>query len=100
MYSNMDLQVTKQALIAKALATGVLPVAVQLCLPGREDVAWEKLAADHLLAVAKAKHFGVTPPSVLLPTERLEQEYNRIDQMQVSMKDMMNSVHEADDAGR
>lgn len=98
MFTNLDLQVTKQALKAKAAATGVLPVAVTLCLPGREDVAWEKLAADHLLAVAKARHFGMKPPSVLTPTERLEEEYDQLNQLPVSLQDLMRSTHEADDA--
>ena len=97
MYTNMDLQVTKQALIAKAEATGVYPLAVQLVLPDRQDVAWSKLAADHLMAVAKAKHFGIRPPSVLTPTEKLDEEYERLSQLTVSLQDLMNSTHEADD---
>lgn len=100
MYTNLDLQVTKQVLKAKAAATGVLPLAVQLCLPGREDVAWDKLAADHLIAVAKANHFGMKPPNVLTPTKRLEEEYDKLDQTQVSIPELMQSTHEADDGGR
>jgi len=93
----MDLQVTKMALKAKAEATGVYPLAVRLCLPQSQDVAWDRLAADHLLAVAKAKHFGLPVPSVLTPTERLESQYDELAQYTVSYKDLMNATHEADD---
>lgn len=98
MFTNLDLQTTKMALKAKADATGVVPMSVMLCLPHSQDVAWDRLAADHLMAVAKAKHFGMKPPSVLTPTERLEEEYERLNQMTVSIQELMKSTHEADDA--
>lgn len=91
MASRLDLRVATIVLKAKARLTGVVPLSVQLCPPGREDVAWERMAEAHLIAVAKAKHEGVKAPSLLRPFD----ENERGDSMS-DLKTLSTTLHERD----
>lgn len=79
MFTELDVRAAAVAFAARGQAIGVMPLAVMLCPPGREEEGWRRFAVEYLMEVAKAKHEGRVPPGINTYPLRRQEDYNAIE---------------------